>query len=280
MSLIETGSGRPIHYTDSGSGAPLVLIPGHAGDRRGCLTWLADDLEPQFRVIAMDNRDAGENDSETDYYDLADLAHDVVELLDALEIRQAHVIGHSMGGKITLQVALDSPERVNRIVLIGSSLTGGAAHRAGEPIPEPEDWWTDDPIERMRQLIPIIVGPANQETLDETAVSRIAGLEHDNRVTWAGAMRQQAAARPHDLTNALQRVQAPALVIHGNADAVVPFACAEALARGIPNARLLTLEGVGHLPWVERPDLVAPAIIDFLLERNGAAGQESPRPIS
>jgi pimeloyl-ACP methyl ester carboxylesterase len=131
-------------------------------------------------------------------------------------------------------------------------------------MPEPEEWWTDDPVERTKRGLPYIVGPSYREQLDESTVASIASLERNNRATWPGAMRHWAAAGPHDLTGALPRIQAPTFVIHGKADGIVPFDRAEALAAGIPHVQSLMLEGVGHLPWIERPDLVAPAIIDFL----------------
>jgi 3-oxoadipate enol-lactonase len=265
MSQLRTPTGRSIFFNDIGSGQPLLLIPGQSGDRRGCLVWLANDLASHFRVLSMDNRDAGENEPETDYYDLTDLAADAVALLDALDVERSHLLGHSMGGKVALQMALDAPGRVDRLVLVSSSLFASPGHRAGEPMPEAEEWWSTDPVERFLRVLPEIVGPLFREQLDDVTSARMAGLEQDNRATWKGAMRHWAAAGPHDLTDLLSRIQAPTLVIHGKADDIVPFDRAEALAAGIPDARLHALDGVGHIPWVERPDLVAPSIIDFLL---------------
>jgi pimeloyl-ACP methyl ester carboxylesterase len=264
MSQALTPSGRRIPYSEFGAGRPLLLIPGQSGDRRGCLVWLATDLSRHFHVITMDNRDAGENEPETDYYDLTDLASDAVLLLDALGIERSHILGHSMGGKIALQMALDAPERVDRLVLVSSSLFASPGHRVGEPMPDAEAWWGADPVERFQRFLPELVGPAFRDQLDDAMTMRIAELEQDNRATWQGAMRHWAAAGPHDLTDQLGRIQSPTLVIHGDADDIVSFDRAEALVAGIPDVQLLTLEGVGHLPWVERPGLVAPAIIDFL----------------
>jgi pimeloyl-ACP methyl ester carboxylesterase len=274
MSQLRTATGRHLAFDDMGSGPPLLLIPGQSGDRRGSFAWLANDLASQFRVVSMDNRDAGENEPETDYYDLTDLAADAVALLEGLGIERARVLGHSMGGKVALQMALDAPARVDRLVLVSSSLFASPGHRAGEPIPEPEEWWTDDPVERTTRGLPYIVGPSYREQLNEATVASIAALERNNRATWAGAMRHWAAAGPHDLTGALSRIHAPTLVIHGSADEIVPFDRAEALAAGIPDVQSFTLEGVGHLPWVERPDVVVSAIIDFLLD--GARRADSP----
>lgn len=264
MSRIRTVSGREIAYDAVGVGSPVLFIPGHFGYRNGCFAWLAADLASRFRTISIDNRDAGEHDPETDFYDLSDMAADAVALLDALEIERANLIGHSMGGKIALQIALDAPERVDRLVLIGSSLFASPGFEKGRPIPEPEDWWNDDGFERTRQGLPYWVGPVYRGTLSDKIVDEISELERGNKATWAGAMRQWAAAGPHDLTSALPRIQAPTLVIHGDADEIVAIDRGHALVAGIPGARLVTLEGVGHLPWVERPDLVVPAIIDFL----------------
>jgi pimeloyl-ACP methyl ester carboxylesterase len=76
MSHVLTATGRRIYYDESGTGPPVLLIPGHGGYRRGSLTWLAEALAPRFRVVAMDNRDAGESEPETESYGLGDMALD------------------------------------------------------------------------------------------------------------------------------------------------------------------------------------------------------------
>jgi pimeloyl-ACP methyl ester carboxylesterase len=273
MSHISTASGRRIFYDESGTGLPLLLIPGHGGYRRGCLIWLAEALTPHFRVVAMDNRDAGESEPETAYYGLADMAGDAVALLDALGIDKAHVLAHSMGGAIALHLALDNPTRVDRLVLVSPAVGGEPGHRAGEPLPPPDAWWVDDPVERTRRVLPLVVGPEYRARMSEADVAYIAALEQGNRTTWAGLMRQEAAATGDEqILCRLAEIRAPTLVIHGDADVPVPLEQGQALAAGIPGARLVVLPGVGHRPWVERPEPTIGAILSFLSE----AGQPTP----
>ena len=269
MSHIRTATGRRIYYDASGTGPPVLLIPGHGGYRRGSLIWLAEALAPRFRVVAMDNRDAGESEPETAYYGLGDMAGDAAALLDALGIDRAHVLSHSMGGAIALHLALDHPAQVDRLVLVSPSLGGEPGHRAGESLPPPAEWWLDDPVERLRLLLPDILGPDYRARMDEADEAAIVDLERGNRTTWAGAMRQEAAARDDRISGRLAEVRTPTLVIHGDADAAVPLERAQALAAGIPGARFVALPGVGHRPWVERPDATIGAILAFLTEAGG-----------
>jgi pimeloyl-ACP methyl ester carboxylesterase len=183
MSHISTASGRRIFYDESGTGPPILLIPGQGGYRRGCLVWLAEALAHHFRVVAMDNRDAGESEPETAYYGLADMAGDAVALLDALGIDRTHVLGHSMGAAIALQLALDHPTRDDRLVLASPGVGGEPGHRAGEPLPPPGEWWLDDPVERMRLWLPDILGPdywARMAEADEAAIVELerGGPDH------------------------------------------------------------------------------------------------------
>ena len=269
MSHIRTATGRRIYYDESGTGPPVLLIPGHGGYRRGCLTWLAEALAPRFRIVAMDNRDAGESEPETAYYGLGDMAGDAAALLDALGIDRAHVLAHSMGGAIALHLALDHPTRVDRLVLVSPSVGGEPEHRAGEPLPPPAEWWIDDPVERLRLLLPAILGPDYRARMDEADEAAIVDLERGNRTTWAGAMRQEAAAGDDRVSSRLAEVRTPTLVIHGDADVAVPLEQGQALAAGIPGARFVALPGVGHRPWVERPDATIGAILAFLTEVGG-----------
>lgn len=267
MSSIRTASGRRIHYDEAGTGQALLLIPGLGGYRRGCLTWLAEVLAARSRVVAMDNRDAGESEPESEYYGLGDLAGDAIALLDALGIERAHVVAHSMGSAIALHLALDDPERIDRLVLLSPSVGGEPEHRAGEPMPPPAAWWVDDPVERSRRSLPVVLGPDFRARMGEAEVAAISELERGNRTTWAGIMRREAAAAGDErVLGRLGEIRAPTLVIHGDADVSAPLEQAEGLTAGIPGARLVVLPGVGHRPWVERPDATTGAIIGFLAE--------------
>jgi pimeloyl-ACP methyl ester carboxylesterase len=145
------------------------------------------------------------------------------------------------------------------------SVGGEPEHRAGEPMPPPAAWWVDDPVERTRRVLPIVVGQDYRSRLGDADVAAIAALERGNRTTWAGMMRREAAAAEDDqILSRLADIYSPVLVIHGDADVSVPLAHAQELAAGIPDARLIVLPGVGHRPWIESPEASFGAILDFL----------------
>lgn len=258
-----TATGRRIFFDDLGSGPPLVLIPGQSADRRGGLSWLASALMGRFRVISIDNRDSGESDPESDYYTIHDMAGDVADLLDALEIERTHVLGHSLGASVATQFALGHADRGHRLVLVCGGAGWPPAHRPGEPLPAPDDWWSDDPVERTRRLIPFLIGSYARNRIGEADVDALAALEPSNRATWAGNMRQEASIVGFDLWSRLPEVRASTLVIRGEEDHPERGG---AIAAAIPEARLLVIPGTGHIPWIERPEAVIPTIADFLIE--------------
>lgn len=172
-----------------------------------------------------------------------------------------------MGATVALQVALDYPDRVGCLVLVSGHAYNGPNHQAGDLLPPQPEWWTDDPVERWRGIMPGIVGAAYRNQLTDAEVARHAEADRDNRATWAGAMRQVAMRTGLDMRPRLAQVRAPTLVIHGGMDVVVPPEHAEMLAAGIPDARLHMLPGVGHLPLTEEPDGVSRAILGFLTEK-------------
>lgn len=268
MSVICTANERRMFYDEIGTGPALLLLPGGVGSRRGIYTPLIDALASHHRVIAMDHRDSGESEPETDYYTVADLANDAVALLDALGITRTHILGHSFSGLVALQAALDHPDRIGRMVLINTFTQGDQGHRAGDPMPPPAGWWDDDPVQWVRRALAGAVGPEARNRLTDTDLMILAEMERGNRATWSSVLHRTAAGAAVDFSDALPHVAVPTLVLHGDADVLVTTDRAMALAEGVPDARLVMLSGVGHFPWVENPDKAISAILEFV----GAAG--------
>lgn len=89
-------------------------------------------------------------------------------------------------------------------------------------------------------------------------------MERGNRATWSSVLRRTAAGGATDFSHLLPQVAAPTLVVHGDADVLVATDRAVTLAEGIPDARLVMLPGIGHLPWLEQPGEAISVILDFL----------------
>jgi pimeloyl-ACP methyl ester carboxylesterase len=262
MATITIPGGRVVHYDQHGEGDPLILINGLGGARTGWAS-VADAFSQHFRVVALDNRDAGESDPETEPYSLDDLADDVAGLMDALGIDRAHVLGHSMGGFIALHFAVNHPDRLNKLVLVGTSPVAGVA--LGQPFTGPtREEWIDDAAERTRETAPSGYAPGFFDTHPEL-MDALVERARSNRITWEGYRRQcRAISETHDVRDRLGDITAPTLVIHGDVDPSVSIKGGKKLATGIPNAQMLTYEGVGHHPMREAPERFERDVLSFL----------------
>ena len=264
MSAIRTGTGRHIHYDDVGTGSPILVIPGAMVDRRSWIAPLTAALAAQHRVIVMDLRDGGENAPETNDYTLGDLVGDTITLLAALEIDRIHVIGYSLGGVVAQQLAVDHSDRVRSLVIKSSFSFSTRGHRPGDPMPPPEEWWSDDPVERTRRNLPYLLGPAAQERLDDASLIAFGEADRGNHITWEGLMRQQGAQSGVDLRPRLHEISVPTLILHGAEDPIILLDRAEITAAGILQADLVVLPGVGHVPWIDEPEVVTGTILAFV----------------
>jgi 3-oxoadipate enol-lactonase len=262
MATIQIGSGRTVHYDITGEGYPLLLIRGLGGQ---AAEWgpVVPMLSPYFRVITFDNRDAGRNDPETEQYSIADMADDAAGLLRALGIAQAHIVGHSMGGFIAQYLALNHPDLVDHLILIGTSPAAGAA--VGQPLSPPAaDEWIADPVERARARAPLTHAPGYFDTRPEEH-EEVAELARGNRITHEGYSRQIIAiSETHDTRERLKEITAPTLVLHGDIDPLVPLRGGEWLAENIPGARLSVYAGVGHYPHREGAGQFKRDVLEFL----------------
>ena len=264
MAAVEV-AGRQVHYDDTGGDRPaLVLLQGFMASRP-IWKWQIEAFAPRYRVITIDNRDAGESDPEPATYTVADMADDVAGLLDALKIARASVLGHSMGGYIALAFAERHPERLDKLILVSTSALAGGA--LGRPAPTyNRDRWIDDPFERTFQRYGAMTGPGYFDSRPEQ-LTAIAELARGNRMTFEAMARQSDSAfMSHDARSALPNISAPTLVIHGTVDPTIPLSAGRRMAEAIPGARLVEFADVGHLPHLERTEEFNRIVLDFLGE--------------
>jgi 3-oxoadipate enol-lactonase len=262
MASIEN-AGRRIYFDDTGNELPaLVLLQGFMASRP-IWKWQVEAFAPHYRVITMDNRDAGESDPEPTTYTVADMAADVVALLDHLRIERATVLGHSMGGYIALQFAVRYPERLEKLILVGTSALAGGA--LGRPAPTYDrSTWIDDPVERTFRRYSHMTGPGFFEVRPEL-LTAVAETARGNRITFEAMTRQSDSAfNSHDVRADLPKISAPTLVIHGAVDPTIPLSAGRRIAEAIPNAQFVEFTNAGHLPHLERTEEFNRIVLDFL----------------
>lgn len=250
---------------------PLFLIMGLGSQM---VLW-DDDFCRQlaaggYRVIRFDNRDIGlssrfdalpapdlsavaaamqRGETPPLPYTLADMAMDTAGLIAALGYERAHVVGESMGGMIGQIMAVDFPERLHTLTSIMSS-TGSP--RLPPPTPEalailaapfPTDH--DGYVKSFMRAYGVLSGPALP--VDKTRAQKWAEQSYERGLNPAGTARQFAALMAAgDRTAALASVKVPTLVIHGDADPLLPVECGRATAAAIPGSRLKIIAGMGH----------------------------------
>lgn len=233
-----------------------------------------------FRVVRFDNRDVGRStkirggprvdvmaaiagDLSSVAYTLDDMADDAAGLLDHLGVGAAHVVGASQGGMIGQTLAIRRPERVLSLASIMST-TGDPT--VGRPHPEALPALLTRPPEDRAGFVEYVVrasrviGSPGFEP-DENALRALAGAIFDRGIHPDGTARQLVAILASgDRTEALRRVRAPTVVIHGTDDPLIDVSGGKATAAAIPDAELVLIEGMGHdLPrelWPRFADLI------------------------
>jgi 3-oxoadipate enol-lactonase len=256
MAELHIASGRRIFYDVTGNGSPLLLLMG-AGESRQLWAWQLPAFAPTFRVITMDNRDSGASEPDASPYSVADLANDTVALLDALNLARAHVLGTSMGSMIALQLALDHPARIDRLVLM-SPLAGGLQLSA-----PPREAWSTDHADWIRGMFPMLAAPGYFDT-HPGALEELVEVGRENRLTYEGVVHQIDAMGAFDVRSRLPEITAPTLLVVGDRDPFIPLTDAQAFATALPNAQLVTIAGAGHLAFLEDAEEVNRVVLDFL----------------
>ena len=197
-------------------------------------------------------------------YKLKDMAKDTIGLLDHLEIEKAHVVGVSMGGMIAQTIAINYPDRVRTLTSIMSS-TGNP--KLPQPKPEamallvaPPATSRDEYLKNALASAKVLHGPVYK--LNEDLVRKYSESEYDRCYDPPGFSRQLAAVLASGSRSAaLKDVKIPSLVIHGDADPLVPVEGGKDTAKSIPGAKLVIIEGMGHSFPTEKVPQIIQAIL-------------------
>jgi len=268
-------NGIDIEYETFGDAAadPLLLIMGFG---RQMIAWpdafCTAIADRGFRVIRYDNRGVGLTRTGPAPFTIDDMADDAAGLLTALGITAAHVVGASMGGAIAQSLAIRRPEMVLSLTSImsgpGRLDQAGADPEVMRRIAEPPVADRDGAIDRAVRIARVV---GTQATFDEARVREAAAREWDRAPSSAALERHgQAMAAAGDRTQALGRLSIPALVVHGEADLLVPVAAGRRTAEAIPGAALLVLPGMGH----DLPQPYWQPVVDAIAEVAGRARTE------
>lgn len=256
------GDGRPVILLIMGLGMQLVAWPTH---------FVQQLVDAGFRVVRHDNRDIGLSQGfdhagtgnivwETirhrlglkvrSAYTLQDMTRDSIGVLDALGIAKAHIVGASMGGMIAQRLAATAPERTASLVSIMSSsgargLPGPRREVAAMLMRRPLGKGEAELVAHSIRLLRLIQSPAYPQTDAELAERLTFSMRRAYHP--AGLMRQMLAIGADDeRPRVLPRIQAPTLVLHGEADALVPIACGKDSAERIPGSTFVSIPGMGH----------------------------------
>lgn len=250
-----------IAYVEYGDprGTAVILLHGFTDTSRSW-TQVAPALSAH-RVIIPDQRGHGASATPECCYALADFAYDIKLLMDKLKIDRASIAGHSLGSLIAMEFAATYPERVDRLVIAGS--TGKA------PVTR-SDWLVEGalsvtaPVDPDSEFLSAWFAPENAvKTSADPAF--LAAVLVDGKKTKAQVWRGVARALV-DVEGArlAADIAAPALIVAGSKDDLFPAEHQQALRRALPDADYIEFDGLGHNMIWEQPERVAPAIADFL----------------
>jgi non-heme chloroperoxidase len=262
-------TGVRLRYAESGAAAghPIILLHGYT-DSWFSFSRALPYFDPSDHVFALDQRGHGNSERPASGYTFPDFAADVIAFMDAKGITRATLVGHSMGSFVAQQVALTAPERLERLVLIGSATTlrNGAVlefQQAVEKLAEPV------PAEFAREFqVSTVYQPLPDEFMDRA----VAESRRLPARTWRAVL---AGLLAGDCKTRLGNIRTSALILWGDRDNFFLRAEQDTLAATLPNAVLKVYPETGHALHWEWPEQFAQDLKDFITRGDAAAAPAS-----
>ena len=245
-----------LSYKRIGKGYPLVLVHGYLG---GQDMWQFQEvLEDNFELIMPSLAGYGESSKMTAPSTIRENAIQVFELLDYLKIDTFNLLGHSMGGMIVQEMAVLSPERVNKLICFGTGSIGVLPNRF-ETI-----------AESRRKIKEIGLSETRINIAKTWFVDHLAGdgyklcLDEGAKATTQAALASLDAWECWDGRGQLNQITSPTLILWSNKDQSYDWNQQEVLNKGIANSKVEVVDGCAHNSHMEKPDLINSIIKSFL----------------
>jgi pimeloyl-ACP methyl ester carboxylesterase len=257
--------GCRLFYDVRGDGPPVLLIQGVGVHGDGWSPQI-DGLRDRYSCLSFDNRGMGRSQPLAGPLTIDRMADDALAIMDAVGWDAAHVVGHSMGGLVALELALKARERVRSLSLLCTFADGGVPTRLS-----PRMMWigtlarVGSRRSRRRAFLRIVMPPDALAAADRDALAeQLGGLfGHDIADQPPVVMKQLGAMRGYDLTSRLPELGSiPTLVVSATHDPIAPPYAGRAIAAGVPGARYVEIPDASHGVPVQHAD----RINDLLLE--------------
>ena len=246
------------HVVDGDPAAPTVVLASSLGTTHAMWEPQTGSLGERFRVVRCDRRGHGRSPSVPGPTTIDDLGRDLVELLDALDIERVSFCGLSLGGLEGMWLAVNAPERVDRLVLACTSSSFA-----------PRETW----VERAAT----VTNEGLESIADATMGRWFSPSFRDAEPAVVTRFREMLVSTPPegyvaccevladtDLTGELERIAAPTLVVTGSEDPTISPARGDELAGAVPGARHVVVDGAAHLANVDRPEAFTTALLGHL----------------
>jgi pimeloyl-ACP methyl ester carboxylesterase len=261
----------PMAYELTGSGDPLVLVAGTGYPGGTWLPELVERLAARHRVLTFDHRGTGRTPSTPEPYSTRGFAADAIGLMDALELEAAHVVGHSMGGRVAQWMALDRPDRVRTLVL---AATGPGEWREDKPVTR------GIPLHTATAMIELGYEAYMREHIAATFFTPEFAATHPERVAWLvdafwrdrpslrDYLRHVVARQEHQTADRLRELAMPCLVVIGDRDVHqggtgVHWEQSAYLAEHLPDVERAVIPDTSHGYFWQAPDVAADIVLDW-----------------
>jgi non-heme chloroperoxidase len=258
FSTVRLKTGPLIHYAEQGDadGAPILFLHGWP-DSWFSFSRILPLLSRRIRAVVPDQRGFGASERPDGDYSIETFAADALALLDALSIKRAAVVGHSFGTFVARGAAIAGPQRVSRMVLIGSGYSG-ANQVTREVQAGLRDLSDPVPIEFARDFqASTAFAPLPEAFFERLVVESLKLPARLWRAVFDGIIAYDDTAR-------LGQIRTPTLIVWGEQDGLFPRTDQDRLLSAIPGSRLIVYPETGHCPNWERPERVAADLDTFL----------------